>query len=46
MNDVIQIPPGREVVHFQRFGEAMEVLKDQLDRRNIYAFNPALTGEK
>lgn len=46
VNDVIKFLRAREVVHFQRFGEAMEVLKDQLDRRNIYAFNPALTGEK
>ena len=43
---MIKFLRAREVVHFQRFGEAMEVLKDQLDRRNIYAFNPALTGEK
>lgn len=46
VNDVIKFLRAREVVHFQRFGEAMEVLKDQLDRRNIYAFNPALTSEK
>ena len=46
VSDVIKFLRAREVVHFQRFGEAMEVLKDQLDRRNIYALNPALTGEK
>ncbi len=46
VNDVIKFLRAREVVHFQRFGEAMEVLKDQLDRRNIYAFNPALNLEK
>ncbi len=46
VSDVIKFLRAREVVHFQRFGEAMEVLKDQLDRKNIYAFNPALTGEK
>ena len=42
VNDVIKFLRAREVVHFQRFGEAMEVLKDQLDRQNIYAVNPAL----
>lgn len=42
VNDVIKFLRAREVVHFQRFGEAMEVLKDQLDRRNIYALNPVL----
>lgn len=46
VNDVIKFLRAREVVHFQRFGEAMKVLKDQLDRRNIYAFNPALTPKQ
>jgi spore coat protein JC len=30
----------REVVHFQRFGEALRVVQDNLDSRNFYAFNP------
>ncbi|MBC5581170.1 manganese catalase family protein [Anaerofilum sp. BX8] len=30
----------REIVHFQRFGEALEKVKDHLDHRNFYAFNP------
>ncbi|MCC8126409.1 MAG: manganese catalase family protein [Clostridiales bacterium] len=30
----------REIVHFQRFGEAMEKIKSQLDERNFYYFNP------
>ncbi len=30
----------REVVHFQRFGEALEKLKDTLDEKNFYYFNP------
>ena len=42
VNDVIKFLRAREVVLLQRFGEAMEVLKDQLDRQNIYAVNPAL----
>ena len=42
VNDVIKFLRAREVVHFQRFGEAMEVLKDQLDRQNIYAVISAL----
>ena len=46
VSDVIKFLRAREVDHFQRFGEAMEVLKDQLDRKNIYAFNPALTSGK
>ena len=31
----------REVVHFQRFGEALRMVQDKLDSRNFYAFNPA-----
>ena len=30
---------AREIVHFQRFGEALEILQDSLDSRNFYAFN-------
>lgn len=31
----------REIVHFQRFGEALNITQDSLDRKNIYAINPA-----
>lgn len=30
----------REVVHFQRFGEALRIVQDNLDSKNFYAFNP------
>ena len=30
----------REIVHFQRFGEALEKTKETLDSRNYYYFNP------
>lgn len=29
----------REVVHFQRFGEALRITQDSLDSKNFYAFN-------
>ena len=32
---------AREIVHFQRFGEALRIVQDRLDARNFYAFNPA-----
>jgi len=32
---------AREIVHFQRFGEALERVKDQMDSRNFYAYNPS-----
>lgn len=31
----------REIVHFQRFGEALSITKDGLDSKNFYAFNPS-----
>ena len=31
---------AREIVHFQRFGEAIEMTKKELDSKNFYYFNP------
>ena len=31
----------REIVHFQRFGEALGIVQDKLDSKNFYYFNPA-----
>ena len=31
----------REVVHFQRFGEALAMLRDELDSKNFYHYNPS-----
>lgn len=31
---------AREIVHFQRFGEALEKTKEKLDEKNYYYFNP------
>lgn len=42
VNKVISFLREREVVHFQRFGEALELLKEDLNSNNYYAFNPAL----
>ena len=42
VNDVIKFLREREIVHFQRFGEAIELLREKLDRKNVYYMNPAL----
>ena len=31
----------REIVHYQRFGEALRLLTDKMDSKNFYAFNPS-----
>ncbi len=30
----------REIVHFQRFGEALRLVQERLNEKNFYAFNP------
>ena len=37
--DPIRFLREREIVHFQRFGEALRRVQDSLDSRNFYAFN-------
>ena len=41
VNNVIKFLREREVVHFQRFGEAMQLLREKLDQKNVYYMNPA-----
>ncbi|MDF3005721.1 MAG: rubrerythrin family protein [Oscillospiraceae bacterium] len=41
VRDPIVFLREREIVHFQRFGEALRMVTEQLDARNFYAFNPA-----
>ena len=41
VNDVIKFLREREVVHFQRFGEAIELLREKLNQKNVYYMNPA-----
>jgi spore coat protein JC len=41
VRDAIKFLREREVVHYQRFGEGLRIVTDQLDDKNFYAFNPA-----
>ena len=42
VNNVIRFLREREIVHFQRFGEAVQLLREKLDQKNVYFMNPAL----
>lgn len=42
VNDVIKFLREREVVHFQRFGESLQQLREKLNQRNVYHMNPAM----
>ena len=41
VNNVIKFLREREVVHFQRFGEAIQLLREKLNQKNVYYMNPA-----
>ena len=42
VNDVIKFLRQREIVHFKRFGEALQKLRERLDQKNVYYMNAAL----
>ena len=41
VNNVIKFLREREIVHFQRCGEAIQLLRDKLDQKNVYYMNPS-----
>ncbi len=41
VNNVMRYLREREVVHYQRFGEALGLAADKLNEKNYYAVNPA-----
>ncbi len=41
VRDAIRFLRQRELVHFQRFGEALRITQDKLNAKNFYACNPA-----
>lgn len=40
VRDPIKFLREREIVHFQRFGEGLRIIQDELNSKNFYAFNP------
>ena len=41
VRDPIKFLRAREIVHYQRFADALRVAQDNLDSRNFYAINPS-----
>ena len=46
VKDAIRFLREREIVHFQRFGEAVRIAQDKVNARNFYAFNPSFDTSK
>ena len=41
VRDPIKYLRQRELVHYQRFGDALRIAQEKLDSKNFYAINPA-----
>lgn len=41
VRDPIKFLRAREIVHYQRFGDALRIAQDKMDPNNFYAYNPA-----
>lgn len=45
LNDAIKFLRAREIVHFQRFGEALQLVRDRLNQKNVYYMNPSFDSK-
>ena len=45
VNNVMRYLREREVVHYQRFGEALRLAADKMNEKNFYAVNPTFDRE-
>ncbi len=39
VSNVIRFLREREIVHFQRFGETLELCKEKMNQKNVYLYN-------
>ena len=46
VRDPIKYLREREIVHYQRFGDALRIAQDHLDSKNFYAFNPSFKPKR
>jgi spore coat protein JC len=44
--DAIKFLRAREIVHYQRFADALRIAQDNLDAKNFYGYNPAFDKAK
>ena len=44
--DPIRFLRESDIVHYQRFGEGLRILTDNLNNKNFYAFNPSFDTKK
>ena len=44
--DAIKFLRAREVVHYQRFADALRIAQDNMDAQNFYGYNPAFDKVK
>ncbi len=40
LKDILRFLGQREIVHYQRFGESLRIVQDNLNSKNFYAINP------
>ena len=45
VREPIKFLRAREIVHYQRFGEALRLTTDRLSSKNFYEFNPAFDAK-
>lgn len=46
VRDPIKFLREREIVHYQRFGDALRIAQDTLNSKNFYAYNPLFDKRK
>ena len=44
VNNVMRYLREREIVHYQRFGEALRLATERMNQKNVYVMNPAFNG--
>lgn len=46
VRDPIKFLREREIVHYQRFADALRTVQDNLDSKNFYSYNPSFDRQK